>query len=333
MALPTKAALNTAVNDVYAALADRKWKQRARSGVASLNEVYVALEEAYEADADFVVTDVQDGCLFHALSDALVAIAAIDDDLTVTDTQDIMLYTMLSGSTELVALIADDLLVTDNRDSDIGALIAGELAVGLGHVPVVGDIFKVQGTGDTLDGALETAKGGAPANEDIFVVSNVLVPAVVFLAATTLADGEIWEGAAADVAVGLIFKVAGTGDTTDNALEAAKGSAVADEDMFIVLDVDWPGKVGYLGNTATVVQGEIREALGRDPAVGDIFQVGGTGDTVDNALEAAKGSAVADGDVFQVTGIAVADAAVTYLGDVDDLDFGDEELVIDFIAL
>ena len=335
MTLPTMAAVNTAVNDAYAALADRKWKQRARAGVASLNEVYVALAEAYIVDQDFVVTDVQDGCLYAFMQNDVQAIALIADDLTVTDTQDIILFNMLSGSTEMVALIADDLTVTDTVAAAIAEFFAGELATGLGAAPAIGDIFKVAGTGDTTDNALETAKGGAVADEDMFVVSAIASgsEAVVFLGNTaTLADGEIWEGLTT-VVVGDIIKVAGTGDTTDNALQAAKGSAPADEDMFIVLDVDWPGKVGYLGNTATIVDGELQEAYGRAPAALDIFQVGGTGDTIDNALEASKGSAVADGDIFQVTDVTAAAAAVTYLGLAGDLDFTGEELVGDFVAL
>ncbi len=49
------------------------------------------------------------------------------------------------------------------------------------------------------------------------------------------------------IAVGLVFKVGGTGDTTDNALAAAKGSAPANNDLFAVTDISTETVV-YIGN-------------------------------------------------------------------------------------
>lgn len=49
----------------------------------------------------------------------------------------------------------------------------------------------------------------------------------------TFLEGEF----GSDVKQGDVFEVSGTGDTTDNALAAAKGSAVADTDLFKVATV------------------------------------------------------------------------------------------------
>ncbi len=49
------------------------------------------------------------------------------------------------------------------------------------------------------------------------------------------------------IAVGLVFKVGGTGDTTDNALATAKGSAPAANDLFAVTDISTETVV-YIGN-------------------------------------------------------------------------------------
>lgn len=46
--------------------------------------------------------------------------------------------------------------------------------------------------------------------------------------------------------IGFVFQVGGVGDTTDNALQAAKGSAVADGDIFEVTNVSTAAVV-YLG--------------------------------------------------------------------------------------
>ena len=58
---------------------------------------------------------------------------------------------------------------------------------------------------------------------------------------------ELVNTAADAIAVGLVFKVTGTGDTTDNALAAAKGSAVANKDLFVVTDISTE-TVLYIGN-------------------------------------------------------------------------------------
>lgn len=93
---------------------------------------------------------------------------------------------------------------------------------------------------------------------------------------------------------------------------------------FVVTDAQDATLAAFFASTA----GELYVALGRDPQVGDVFQVGGTGDTTDNALAGAKGGAVADGDIFEVTNISTE--AVVYLGAAGDLDFTAEE-VADFV--
>ena len=83
---------------------------------------------------------------------------------------------------------------------------------------------------------------------------------------------------------------------------------------------------------AAFFAGELTTALGRAPAVGDIFQVGSAADTTDDALEAAKGSAVADGDIFQVTDIGTE--AVDYIANEGFVTLlAVDEATIDFAAL
>lgn len=93
---------------------------------------------------------------------------------------------------------------------------------------------------------------------------------------------------------------------------------------FVVTDLTDATLVAFFAST-----GELFAALGRDPQLGDVFQVGGVGDTTDNALAAAKGGAVADSDVFVVSNAAVP--AVVYLGVAGALDFSGEQ-VANFIS-
>ncbi len=171
------------------------------------------------------------------------------------------------------------LTVTDGTDADLAAFFAsgGELFVAKGSAIVVGDTFTVAGTGDTTDDALEGAKGAAAAAGDVFVVTGIggseavqhLVTDIagpsgnIQLTVTNEADADLAaffageliaaKTAAGDVAiaVGDIFKVQGTGDTTDNALETAKGSSVADEDIFVVTDISTEAVI-FVGNNVAV---------------------------------------------------------------------------------
>lgn len=168
--------------------------------------------------------------------------------------------------------------ISDTTDADLAAFFAesGELFIAKGSAIAVGDTFTVGGTGDTTDNALQTAKGAAPANGDVFVVTNISTEAVRFVIANivgpsgniqiTVGDntdanitaffaGELIAAktTAGNVAirVGDIFKVQGTGDTTDDALEAAKTSGVVDEDIFVVTDTGTPAVI-FVGNNVAV---------------------------------------------------------------------------------
>ncbi len=66
------------------------------------------------------------------------------------------------------------------------------------------------------------------------------------LAAFFAASGELYVALDRAPQVGDVFQVGGTGDTTDNALATAKGSAVADGDVFEVTNTGTPA-VAYLG--------------------------------------------------------------------------------------
>ncbi len=179
---------------------------------------------------------------------------------------------------------ADDIGITvsDATDADLAAFFAspaGELFVAKGGAITVGDTFTVTGTGDTTDDALETAKGAAPVAGNIFVVTGIGGSEAVVFVVTDIAgpSGNIQltvsdatdanlaaffvgagglivaKSTAGDVAiaVGDIFKVQGTGDTTDNALATAKGSGVVDEDLFVVTDIGTAAVV-YVGNNVAV---------------------------------------------------------------------------------
>jgi len=121
------ALLNTAINNVFAALADRKIRPGNRAAVQSMQEMYTALTNAYDIDVNLTVSDA--------------------------------------------------------TDADLGVFFVttGGLRVALGRDAAVGDIFSVNGSGDTTDDALEGAKGSAVAATDLFEVTNISTEAVVYL--------------------------------------------------------------------------------------------------------------------------------------------------------
>jgi len=76
-----------------------------------------------------------------------------------------------------------DMTITDATDADLAAFFdtTGELYIALGRAPAVGDIFQVGGTGDVTDNALATAKGGALADGDLFMVSDIGTEACLYV--------------------------------------------------------------------------------------------------------------------------------------------------------
>lgn len=144
-------------------------------------------------------------------------------------------------------------------------------------------------------------------------VSDATDATITAFIASTGALGVAAGGAATPV--GTVFKVLGAGDTTDNALAAAK-----------LAGMDWVIAKTYTDATdATLaaflaITGVIPAALGRVLLPGERFKLGGTGDTTDNALQAVKGSAIAAGDVFEVN---AAGTGVTYLGNTGTVASGD----------
>lgn len=134
------------------------------------------------------------------------------------------------------------------------------------------------------------------------------------VAVAAAADGEIADafvaafGAASLPSKGRIIEVQGTGDTTDDGLEAAlDAKSAADFSVFLTYADTAEASLAL----AFASSASIPTALGRDLVVGDVIRLNGTGDTTDNAFEAAKGSAVAAGDRFVVTNVATP--AVTYI--------------------
>lgn len=143
MALPTMALVNTAVDNLFAALSASKTRANARSSLQSLQEVIAGLVAAFLPQVDLVVTDLADATLVAFFATAGELGVAID---------------------------------AQNRPLEVGF------------------VFQVGGSGDTTDNALAGAKGSAVADGDLFEVTNVGTPAVVYLGAAGDLDftGEVF---------------------------------------------------------------------------------------------------------------------------------------------
>lgn len=276
MARPTLAEAQRALNDLFAALTfgNTPWRiQRSGAAVDAL------------------------GSVASAVKASLLGTAVTVTDSTDADLQALFAYPHV------------DFVVTDTADADLEAFAAagGELYAALGRAPVVGDMFEVGGAGDTTANELATAKGGAVADGDIFIVSNATVSTIAVVYAGNLGRFGITLGR--PVEVGDVFTVAGTGDTTDNALAAAKLAGLNIGANITVTDITDATVVAFLATT-----GELGVQLGSLAVPPRFrFKVGGTGDTTDNGLQTAKGSAPAAGDVFEVN---AAGSGVTYVGNV-----------------
>lgn len=77
-------------------------------------------------------------------------------------------------------LIDFDVTINDGEDANLTALFANTLLPAKGIALAVGDKFQVHGSGDTVDNALQTAKGSAVVADDVFRITNVGAPAVAF---------------------------------------------------------------------------------------------------------------------------------------------------------
>lgn len=82
----------------------------------------------------------------------------------------------LVGILNRLCRVKEDFTVTDATDATLTAFFASS---GEGAAVVLGDAFRVNGTGDTTDNALATAKGSAVAANDVFIRSAAA--AVVYL--------------------------------------------------------------------------------------------------------------------------------------------------------
>lgn len=111
----------------------------------------------------------------------------------------------ISGHNAIARAVNDtiQLTVTDATDADVDAFIAspaGELYVAKDSAIVVGDIFKVAGTGDLTDNALATAKGGAVAANDLFKVTKITEGATVAYVGVHIVAGlAVYSGVAGEV--------------------------------------------------------------------------------------------------------------------------------------
>ena len=341
MALPTVSVLNAAIDTIYSVFTNRKTRPGNRYAVGLLQKMRTIILNAYNYGVDFTVTNEQDESL-EGFFGAAIAADTEDLDFDCTNEQDPNVWAMFQAAAT-VAVDIDDLTITNDTETLVIFLLSGEgYAANSNAACVAGDVISVVSIGDTTDNKFAAAKGSAPANEDQFLVTSTSSIFWLGNKSTDFLKGELWEGDIGDNGadampdVGDTFRVQDSADTKDNALAALKGSAIAAEDLFIITNlgsVASPGSaaVAYLGYAA-VVEGELREALGRAPKVGDLFQVGGTGDTYANELATLKGSAVADGDVFEVTAIGAGSVAAKYLGAKASISLSDEEQE-DFVSI
>lgn len=271
MARPTIAAAQTALDNLYNVLTSGNTPVRLQRSGAAIDAL---------------------GSVASAIKTAMTGAA-----LTVTDTHDADLQAQFVYPNI-------DFLMTDAADASVAAFFIGELLDALGRAPRVGDAFEVQGNQDTTDNALAAAKTTDPTDGDIFIVSNTGTPAVVYAGN----DGELAKALGRRAEIGDVFEVSGTGDTTDNALEAAKlvveavlplTTAVIPVELTVTNDQDADLAAFY------ITTGELRVALGRDAAVNDEFVVLGAGDLTDDAMDDAK---IAEAVTAQVADILLNDA-------------------------
>ena len=264
MARPTLAQASTALSNLFDALTfgNTPWRlQRSGAAVDALGSVASAIRDSLAGTTMTIGSDAED-----------------------------------ADVTELFAFPQVSFTVTDSVDADLPAFFLGELFDAIGRTVRVGDEFAVTGTGDVTDNALDTAKGGAVANLDIFQVSDIGTEAVVYRGNL----GRLGVTLGRRPEAGDVFSMgAATNDLVDNALSAAKiASRVQVIDIVVTdgTDADAPAFIA--------ASGEIGLVLGRALVADEIIKVGGTGATTDNALAGAKGGAVADGDLFQVNSAA-----------------------------
>lgn len=295
-----------------------------REAQAALTDLYAAL-----TSGNTPVRVSRSGAAIDALSEAASTVRAayLGTAVTVTDTNDADLQAMFFHADRAIT-------VADATDADLEAacVSGGQIYGPFARALRVGDTFTVSGTGDTTDNALEAAKGSAVAANDNFIVSNAT--ATTFAVVYAGNDGELGLAYGRKVEVGDVFQVAGTGDTTDNALLAAKTLGLQIDAQITVTDA-----VDATCAALTAATGALGVDIGamqvRD---GFRFRTLGTGDTTDNSMQTAKGSAPAAGDVwevsasgatpifieniavaatdlFEVTNVTIASEAVAYLGD------------------
>ena len=115
----------------------------------------------------------------------------------------------------------------------------------------VGQVFSVLGSGDNGDDSLEAAKLLALAPDVLVTITDNTQTLAVMLDVA----GEVGALGEVDAPLGLRFRVVGTGDTSGDDLQAAKGSAPAAGDVFEVSN-NSQSAVTYIGNAAAVASGD-----------------------------------------------------------------------------
>ncbi len=98
----------------------------------------------------------------------------------------------------------------------------------------------------------------SPDDEYWFIAPEDTSGGFRFIAYGGPANGQYWdnfelvESGKESIIAGTVFRVLGTGDTTDDALEAAKGSTPAANDLFAITAIGAASSVIYIGNKVAV---------------------------------------------------------------------------------
>jgi hypothetical protein len=134
--------------------------------------IVTAVQSIFNAAAN-VKTHYASPKLSQALDEVIGALEMIYAPFAVT---------IPGGQATLTPLFAGGLLAAKQAASVYGAASTSLPQVSL----QVGDCFIVAGATDTTNTALATAKGSAPAANDVFSITNVSAPAVTFVGNTAL---------------------------------------------------------------------------------------------------------------------------------------------------
>jgi hypothetical protein len=209
VALPKLSLVNDAINAIFAVFSADKTAEGARTGVSRLEAVAKSVKARYGRNVLSVdltdATDASPTAAFLATGEVGIAYGAAKGDIA----QVVPVGTLFSiaGTTEdftdnalgtaktagLGWTISLD--IVDATDATMAAFLAitGKIPAILGRVLRPFERFKVLGTDDTTDNALEAVKGSAVASGDVFEVNSAGTSVTYVGAAAAVANGDVFE--------------------------------------------------------------------------------------------------------------------------------------------